>query len=82
MLPSRTIEVVKSDEQEWQETDVGQIKAAGTFYLHAALSLLDTGFAMNKTTCKHDECLPENIQKRIEQKEYPIPSWQTMVIEG
>jgi hypothetical protein len=67
------VEISKGDEQEWSELMWGPNQnEQNVFYLHGALPLFDAGAVIHKETYKHDGFLLENIQKRIEQKEYPI----------
>jgi hypothetical protein len=67
------VEITKGAEEEWSELMWGPNQSdQNIFYLHGALPLFDAGSAIHKETYGRDAMLLENIQKRIEKKEYPI----------
>ncbi|MNR83738.1 hypothetical protein D3C72_145230 [compost metagenome] len=67
------VEITKGGEEEWSELMWGPNRSGqNIFYLHGALPLFDAGHAIHKETYGRDAMLLENIQKRIEKKEYPI----------
>lgn len=67
------VEITEGAEQDWSDLMWGPNQSEqNVFYLHGALPLFDAGSAIHKETYGRDGMLLENIQKRIEQKEYPI----------
>lgn len=66
-------EYIKSEDIDWSELRWGRNQTGqNTFYLHGALPLFDTGSEIVKEECDGHNYLLENIQKRIDKKEYPI----------
>jgi len=64
---------IPPEDIEWSELQWGKHKdQQNTFYLHGALPLFDTGIEIVKEEYSGSNYLLENIQKRIEKKEYPI----------
>ncbi|MDZ7795507.1 MAG: hypothetical protein U5P10_17980 [Spirochaetia bacterium] len=66
-------EWVPEDELEYSELRWGKHKEEQTiYYLHGALPIFDTGIEIVKEEYDSEHLLLENINKRMERKEYPI----------
>jgi len=68
-----TGEYIPEDDLEYSELTWGKHKEKQNIhYLHGALPLFDTGIEIVKEEYDGQHFLLENINKRVEQKEYPI----------
>lgn len=66
-------EYVEKEDWEYSELRWGNNKSRqNVFYLHGALPIFDTGVHIIKVEYDNDHYLLQNVNERIEKKEYPI----------